>query len=219
MLKRFSVFLAVLAMLLAAPLSAAPASAQGLAAGSTDWTGFYAGVWGGYHAGMIDNTSCGGTCDDNIPLNGGVVGINAGYDMMYDEDWLIGGFVTLPLTKPTATSSIFSAKVSPNWATAAGVRIGRPMDNFLPYALVGVAVANVTVSGGATSSTATHFGGVLGAGLEFEIMDNLSLDTRYTLGLLAPATYNPFCSSPAACYSDYNEISHNFSVGLNYKFN
>lgn len=220
------------AALLALSLFAAPVVAADLIidapaemynpAPASGWEGFYIGAFAGGRAGNIANTACVGTCANNIALNGLYAGLTAGYDFQFDQNWVIGAFVTVPLFKPTgsATTGGITFTVSPNWAVAAGARVGYDMGAWLPYAIAGVGVANVTVTpvGALTPSSATHVGAVLGAGVEYKITDQISLDGRYMLGLLGSAQYD-FCpAGPGNCKSSYNETSHNFSIGVNYRF-
>lgn len=135
---------------------------------------------------------------------------------------VLGGFVTVPLVRPTtfATTPLFAPfgwTVEPQFALVAGGRVGVVRGTILPYALAGFGLANVKVSPTAgASSTATHVGGVLGGGVEVKLTDNISVDSRYMLGILGSAQYD-FCGLPG-CQSSYSELSHNFSVGVNYRF-
>jgi outer membrane immunogenic protein len=190
----------------------------------SDWTGFYAGAWIGGRAGTINNTSCTGTCADDFPLNGFTGGLTAGYDYQLNSDVVIGGFVTLPLVRPTTTATIVAFPgstwtVEPQFALAAGGRVGLVRGNLMPYALLGLGLANVQVTPngpGQNASTATHVGIVAGVGAEYRLNDNWSIDGRYMLGYAGNASYQ-FCPQ-AACISGYDEVSHNFSIGINYRF-
>lgn len=188
---------------------------------ATNWTGFYFGGWIGARSGNINNTECDGTCLDDIDLSGLTGGVTAGYDVQFDDNWVVGAFVTLPLLKPTATAEWAGGDptwdIDPQWAIAAGVRAGYDMGAFLPYGLVGIAAASVEVTPsmiGFDPDTNTHVGVVLGGGVEYKLDDHLSIDARYMLGLLNSQEYN---FGPGSV-SSYSEISHNLSIGLNYRF-
>jgi outer membrane immunogenic protein len=197
----------------------------------SDWTGFYAGAWIGGRAGTVTATSCAGgpigvNCASNFGLNGLVGGLTAGYDYQLENDVVVGTFLTLPLVRPTAnvTTPLFapfgmSWDVTPQFALVAGGRLGMAHDRFLPYVLGGLGLATVSVSSNpppSTTSTATHIGVVLGGGLETKLTDNISVDARYMLGFLGSAQY-AFCAFPG-CESSYSEVSHNVTVGVNYRF-
>lgn len=228
MLKKIAAVLGSLAMMAAAPVSAADLIIDAPAqmydpAPASGWEGFYIGAFAGGRAGTIVNVpgACTGTCVTNIALNGLYAGLTAGYDFQFDQNWVIGTFVTVPLVRPTTTAAPttgvlagFTWQVSPNWAVAAGARVGYDMGNWMPYALAGIGAANVTVTPSfGTASSATHVGAVLGGGVEYKITDNVSLDGRYMLGLLGSGTYN-FGGGA----SSYTETSHNLSIGVNYRF-
>jgi outer membrane immunogenic protein len=190
----------------------------------SDWTGFYAGVWAGGRVSNVNNTACIGVCADDFGINGFTGGVTAGYDHQVSDNIVLGGFVTIPVVRPTTVATIAAFPgptwtVEPQFALVAGARVGFVHGNMMPYALAGLGLASVTVTPsfpGTTASTATHVGGVFGGGAEFKLNDSWSIDTRYMLGVLGDATYS-FCPAPG-CSSSYNEVSHNFSVGVNYRF-
>lgn len=216
--------LAALSLILAlGSASTAIAAETAPYSGASDgWSGFYAGVWGGYRLGTEHNTSCVGNCAQNVPLNGLTGGVDLGYDVKLDSDWVVGGLVVVPLIKPTYTATVpalpgATFTINPQWAVVSAVRAGRVMNNMMPYAFAGVGVANVTVEDDlGTKSNATHVGIVAGAGTEFKINDAWSLDARYMFGLAGEGQYN-FCTG-TPCPSKYTETSHNFSIGAHYRF-
>ena len=208
-------------------LAAGPAAAADLiiadsamydTAPAANWTGFYAGAFVGGHAGTVIEYQCAGICSGDFPLTGLIGGLEAGYDYQFDENWVIGGFVQLPLLKPTGSATIGGGvatfTVQPQWAINAGARVGYAVDAFLPYAFVGVAIVNNSVTSSfGTTSTATHTGLSAGVGLEATVVDNVSIDGRYTYTTLGQQTYN-WGGGP----SQYGENSHNFTVGVKYRF-
>jgi outer membrane immunogenic protein len=183
---------------------------------AANWTGFYAGAFLGGHLGTVIQYQCTGICSGNFPLNGIIGGIEAGYDYQFDPNWVIGGFVQLPLLRPTGSTTITGGTftVEPQWAVNAGVRVGYAMDAFLPYAFVGVSPVNtkVTASFG-PAPTATHVGLSAGVGLEAKVTENFSVDGRYTYTTLGGQSYNWGGGA-----SQYGENAHNFSVGVKYRF-
>ncbi len=209
-------------------LAAAPASAADLIvvddtmydpAPVASWTGFYAGAVLGGHLGTVVQYSCTGLCSGNFPLNGGIGGLEAGYDHQLDANWVLGGFLQLPLLRPTGSATIGGGiatfTVTPQWAVNGGVRLGYAFDALLPYAHAGVAVVNTSVSNSATgtSSSATHLGLSVGVGLEAMVTDHIALDGRYTYTTLGAQTYNWGGGA-----SQYGENAHNFTLGVKYRF-
>lgn len=224
MLNKIAAVLGSLAMLAAVPAAAADLlivdDAMYDPAPAANWTGFYAGAFIGGHAGTVIEYQCAGlACAGNFPLTGLIGGLEAGYDYQFDENWVIGGFVQLPLLKPTGSTTIGGGvatfTVQPQWAVNAGARVGYAVDAFLPYAFVGIAIVNNSVlnSFTGTTSTATHTGLNAGVGLEANLLDNVTIDGRYTYSTLAQQTYNWGFGA-----SQYGENSHNFTVGLKYRF-
>ncbi len=195
------------------------------------WTGFYAGAFVGGRASNVKSTACGGgpigqNCPTNFSLDGLIAGFTGGFDYQFSNNFVLGAFVSLPVARPTTTTTTplfapfgLSWKVAPQHAVYAGARLGYAMGDFMPYVLAGASLARVKVTPlpqPAQTSTATHIGAFLGAGLEMRLTPNVSIDGRYVLGLLGDAQYE-FCGLPG-CRSSYDEVSHNFTLGLNYRF-
>jgi outer membrane immunogenic protein len=211
---------ASVAMMAVAPASAAnliinTSNAMYDPAPAANWTGFYAGAFIGAHAGTVVEYVCSGVCAGNFPLSGLIGGLEAGYDYQLDQNWVLGGFVQLPLLKPTGSATAGATfTVEPQWAFNTGARIGYAIDRFLPYAHVGLAIVNnrVTSSFGA-APTATHTGLSLGMGVEAEVADNITVDGRYTFTTLGAATYDWGGGA-----EKYGENSSNFTVSVKYRF-
>ena len=183
---------------------------------AVNWTGFYAGVFVGAHLGTVQEYVCSGGCAGNFALNGVEGGVQAGYDYQFSRNWVVGGFVQLPLLKPTGSATIAGPTtftVDPKFGIVGGVRVGYVMGKFLPYGLVGIAAENDTVSDPGNAPNATHVGFVAGVGAEYRLAQHWSLDARYTYMSLGAATYD-WGGGP----EKYGENSHNFTIAANYRF-
>lgn len=215
--------------LLALVLVSAPAQAADLGWGdntspiysptsAAQWTGFYAGVSGGYGWGTTVNSPAlaGGVTDNNA--GGWSLGGQAGYNVD------MGGFVlggeadlqwsSIGYREPIAGGN-FEARTDLFGTLRA--RAGVPVGQVMPYATAGLAYGRGTAqetTGVVTSQSASHFGWAAGLGLEAQATANLSLKAEYLYVDLGTQSYNGL---PVG----NRDISQRFSVvraGINYKF-
>ena len=215
--------------LLALVLVSAPAQAADLGWGdntspiysptsAAQWTGFYAGVSGGYGWGTTVNSPAlpGGVTDNNA--SGWSLGGQAGYNMDMGG-FVLGGEADLQWSsigygEPIAGGT-FQAKTDLFGTLRA--RAGVPVGQVMPYATVGVAYGRGTAqetTGVVTSQSANHFGWAAGLGLEAQATANLSLKAEYLYVDLGTQAYNGL---PVGS----RDVSQRFSVvraGINYKF-
>lgn len=231
MLARISLALAASVALVGTALAAdAPFSGPAV----PTWTGAYVGGWVGGRTSRVDVTDCtGGIVGENCPegfgVDGLVAGLHAGFDYQLDNGIVLGAMLVLPLVRneTTVTTPLFEPfglawRVTPEFAGAVAARVGYAFGDLMPYAVLGISHARVksqTLDFGAPLGrpiTVSHTGAVLGAGLEARLARNVSVDARYLLGLLGSAEYS-FCTAPG-CASSYKSTSHNFLVGMNYRF-
>jgi opacity protein-like surface antigen len=191
--------------------AAAPVFAQ-----KTNWNGAFVGVWAGYHWGDVQQI-CFGICPVNPKLEGFVVGVNGGYNWTIGSNTVVGVLVTAPVTRISETYNlgVFSFKTTPQFAGMIAGRVGFAMGDFLPYAFLGVGAAkNKIKSDFGVSDSATHFGPVLGAGVEWAFQQKWSLDLRYTY-LSAPKEVYTFGPGPT---QKFGSTGHTLSLGVNYRF-
>lgn len=220
--------IALLALIaLSAPVAAAdlggwqaPANTSPVFSGvsATQWSGFYAGINGGFGWGTTSLSpviggaapennssgwSLGGQAGYNVDMGGFVIGAEA------DLQWTNLGYA-IPGTNVEAKLDMFG--------TLRG-RAGIPIGQVMPYATLGGAFGRGSVtesSPGVTSSAvANHFGWTAGVGLEAQATANLSLKAEYLYVDLGSQAYDAL---PVAGAFD---TGHRFSVvraGVNYKF-
>ena len=222
-----------LSLLALSALLLAPATAQAadLNFGSTSpspiysptsvalWTGFYAGVSGGFAWGTTVNSPAlpGGETDNNS--SGWTLGGQAGYNMDMGG-FVLGGEADLQWAnigyEENIAGGTFEAKT--DFFGTLRARAGVPIGQVMPYATLGVAYGrgSATVDTGITSTqTANHFGWTAGVGLEAQATSNLSFKAEYLYVDLGSQPYNGL---PTVGNRD---IGQRFSVvraGLNYKF-
>lgn len=219
-----SAFFAVSAASHAADLSwntPAPASPIYSATSVANWSGFYAGINGGYSWGTT-TTSPGlpGQATENNS-GGWALGGQAGYNMD------MGGFVVgaeadlqwtnLAFSAPVGAAGTFDSGV--DLLGTARVRVGVPVGQVMPYATLGAAygrgTAKVTDANNVvTSQTAGHLGWTAGVGLEAQATQNISFKAEYLYVDLGTQAYNGLPTGNL-------DVTQRFSTvraGINYKF-
>lgn len=141
------------------------------AAPAFNWTGFYAGLQGGYAAGR--------TSDSGWLTRGALVGGTLGYNYQLpsnvvvgvEGDWSWAHVHGSP--RPSIDSNI-------HWLSTVRGRLGYAYDRFLPYVTGGVAFAkNGVAIQGLGGDSRTHQGWVAGGGLEYAIDRNWSAKIEY----------------------------------------
>ncbi|WP_108462883.1 outer membrane protein [Devosia naphthalenivorans] len=187
----------------------------------SDWSGFYAGVNGGFAWGTLTSEDAAGGPETENNSDGFQFGGQAGYNMD------MGGFVigaeadlqwaNIGYTEDLPGIGSFESNID-FYGTIRG-RAGMAFGAVMPYVTGGFAAgrgtSSVTDAGNVvTSQTANHIGWTVGAGLEAKATDNITFKAEYLYTDLGTQTYNGL---PVG----NTDVTHNFSVvraGLNYKF-
>lgn len=198
----------------------------------TDWTGFYAGIFGGVAPGRYEYN---GTAGFGFPYigddTGGLVGIQAGANYQMGN-LVLGGVVDIALTNLSGSTSsgpaINDITISSSLRSVGSVRakVGFAMDNILAYAHGGLAFGRTDTSA-VTTATGVPFSGfhgndrvgfTIGAGLEAKVTDNVSVFAEYAYTDLGSATV--FTNPPGFAAFDLNETVRFQTVkaGINYHF-
>lgn len=188
-----------------------------------DWSGFYLGVFGGVATSRQDFSTDPAGLTFGVNGGGGFGGVQGGYN--FD----LGGAV-LGVSADLALANIggdLSASFGPGSIDAASTidylgtvqaRVGLPWDNLLLYLHGGYAYAHekqsITGIGPGINFDQGHSGFVVGAGVDYAINQNLSLETEYG--------YYNFGSTQITSLGggSINETTsfHAVKAGLNYKF-
>ena len=185
-----------------------------------NWTGFYAGINGGYGFGKSDWTGTGATAGTSPKgaLAGGTLGYNLqtgsmvwGLEGDIDYSWMKGSAVG------TGACAGIGCETRNSWFGTARARVGYAgWDRWLPYFTGGAAFGNVkTTSAAAVSEDKTRIGWTVGAGIEYALMTNWSTKLEYLYADLGKSD-----CSVAAC-GTATEVSFKANivrVGLNYRF-
>lgn len=196
----------------------------GVAPASSDWSGFYAGVFGGYAAGTATAESALGTTE--IDGSGGLLGVTLGGNAQFD------GFV-LGLEGDIAWAGIegdaactgapgYTCGGTVDWMGSLRARAGIAVDQVLLYATAGAALAGVTATvtpvGAFTGEFSdTFIGWTAGVGAEVKVTDDISVKAEYAYVDLGTKT------APAGTLSTLNATDlspafHTVKLGVNFAF-
>jgi outer membrane immunogenic protein len=192
-----------------------------------NWTGFYAGIHGGYGWGDVNSNLLGFGSSNQ---DGWFGGLQLGYNWQAPgSPWVFGleidsawGDIKRDATAggPGIVANAFS-KID-YFGTARG-RIGYAFDRAMFYTTGGLAWANNEIGGsvavpgffaGASSSN-THVGWTLGAGLEWALANNWTAKIEYLYLDLGSENY---FGGPGAGGFDADLQVHTLKLGLNYRF-
>lgn len=195
---------------------APPAPAQVYAPVFT-WTGFYAGVNGGW--GWASPSS-----SNFKTANGGLLGAQAGYNYQVgqfvggveaDADWT---YANSKNNYAPAGGGAASNSFKTGFMTTERLRAGVVMDRALIFVTGGYAGIQTNasfVNGGVSGSqSAWRNGGVIGAGLEYAFTNNISAKAEY---LYAPMSSQSYFGGTTSAESSSLNLSI-IRAGLNYKF-
>jgi len=168
-------------------------------------------------AGLYYGTSIGGiwadvdtTVDDGSP-NGGVAGIQAGYNWQFNR--LVFG-IEGDLAVATADEGIgtgFPERVGIDGTGAIRARLGYDLGRTLIYGAAGLAAADVEIDDDTSVGSDTFWGWTVGAGVETKITPHLALRADYR--------YSDFGKETLTADSQSEEVevtAHQFMVGFNY---
>jgi len=187
------------------------------------WSGFYAGVNGGYGFGTLTREPAGGGAQTQNNSGGFALGAQAGYNL--DMGGLVLGteadlqWSSIGYTEDIPGIGSFTASVD-YFGTIRG-RGGYSFGQVMPYVTAGFAAGRGTASvtngaGVTTSQSATHMGWTVGGGLEAQATENISIKAEYLYVDLGIQTY----PGPLAGLGGI-DATQRFSVvraGINYKF-
>lgn len=185
-----------------------------------DWSGFYAGLTGGYATGDADWSATlpdGGSFDVDGAFIGGVAGYNVQngawvYGVEGDLVWsdIDGSDVALD-------GDGISGEI--NWMGSVRGRLGYAFDNILPYVTAGVAFGDTDVSivgpGFAASDSQMHVGWTAGLGVEVGVTQNISASLEYRYTDLGSEDYDFAPSFDTEASTEF----HTIGAAVKWRFN
>ncbi len=200
----------------ATPYAKAPAYVSPL----YDWSGFYAGIFGG--GGWGRHNYLDATSSTNYSASGGLIGATAG------ANWQFGNVVVgaegdiawANIAGTGAPPTVTSNRSELQWVGTVRGRAGYAVDNILLYGTAGWAyggLRNTNTNGALVDQfTTSKSGWTAGGGAEFAFTPNVTgrVEYRYydlgRVGLAAP----PNGAAPYTASNSYQTVT----VGLNYKW-
>ena len=181
-----------------------------------NWTGFYAGIYGGYGWGTSDWSAV--PTASNKP-KGALFGGTLGYNYQVGSVvWGLEGDLGWSGVKGSATcGGVFTCETSNPWLGTIRGRLGYAFDRWLPYITAGGAYGNVkattSIAGLSASSSKDQFGWTAGAGLEYAFLGNWSAKLEYLYVDLGSANLGTTAVANNVTFKE-NIVR----AGLNYKF-
>lgn len=187
---------------------------------TTDWTGAYAGfnlgaLWSGSTVSAQDINLLSSTGTYRYQSNSTAVnpGIQFGYLHALDEHFVVGGEAdfTYPSTSNTVTqwnptgSAYDQFKTKYNVQGSLRLRLGYAFDRWLPFVTTGVSFGGMgasyqSESGNYAATTTAQTGWVLGGGVEYAVLDNLSTRLEYL--------YTDYGNAMGATISQVEQVSY-----------
>lgn len=178
------------------------------------WTGFYLGVNGGGAFGRSTWDSAG-----SFDISGGQVGGTVGYNYQAgpavlgiegDIDWS-------DISGSTAAACPARCRTDDNWLSTVRGRLGFAAGRFMPYVTAGGAFGDIRASTpGFAGDSTTNVGWTVGGGIEFAVLEHLSLKGEYLFVDLGNFNCGLGCGAAST-----DRVSFNASIvrgGLNYRF-
>ncbi|RYH12667.1 MAG: porin family protein, partial [Alphaproteobacteria bacterium] len=156
-----------------------------------NWDGAYIGAFAGYGWGTLtDEDGAFSPPGADYDTTGWLLGVNAGYNFTVSEAIVAGIVGDIAWSNQEADTAFGLDDATINWQGSIRGRLGFDGGAFLPYVTAGLAFANATVEDTPDEDTQTHIGWTAGAGVEFAVADNVSLDLQYRYSDFGTATYD-----------------------------
>jgi outer membrane immunogenic protein len=215
-MRRLTIASAGFLIALAAPASAADSIAElPMTAPGFDWTGYYAGLQGGYGWGRSDMSSTGGAPFSASPdLDGGFIGGHVAGLWQFDQA-VLGAQADLNYSSIGGATDLGagdSAGADVKWFGSVDALAGYAMDRVLVYGIGGVAFAGIEASRNGVADTRSDVGWTLGAGVDYALTDKFVVGAQYR--------YYDFGSEHFDIPDDRDQDVklHTLGVNLRYKF-
>ncbi len=192
-----------------------------------DWSGFYAGLTGGYGAGQSRAVGSVNGLTDLTNLSGGLLGGTVGVNSQFDSFvlGLEGDVVWSGLAGGTACNGApaLSCNGNVDWMGTVKGRAGYAVDQVLFFVSGGLAAGGIRATvtpavGGTTGShNFTSIGWTVGGGVEVAVTDNISVKAEYSYLDLGSGTAPVGTLGAVNSYAISTHV-HAAKVGVNFHF-
>lgn len=174
-----------------------------------NWSGFYAGIVGGWGFGR---SHWSGTTGD-IDVNGGLIGGTLGYNWQ-NGPTVFGVETDLAWTSIDGSSA--SRRTENNWLGTTRARLGYAVDRWLPYVTAGAAYGDIKArTTGLSGDSDSNVGWTVGAGAEVALAGNWTAKGEYLYVDLGDVTCG---AGNCGSSTKVDFTSHLLRAGLNYRF-
>ncbi len=198
---------------------AAPAAAPVYMPVAYNWTGFYAGINGGWGFGNSSWADGAGSTGD-FDVSGGLIGGTLGYNWQ-NGPMVFGVETDLAWTDINGSTSVtcpLGCSTSNGWLGTARGRLGYAIDRWMPFVSGGAAYGDIKASTpGFAGASDSNIGWTVGAGAEFALTGNWTAKGEYLYVDLGDVT----CSAAACGGAGPTKVdftTHIVRAGLNYRF-
>ena len=190
-----------------------PAPAPVIVETSNNWDGAFIGAFAGYGWGTLNDETGIVAAGTEYDSEGWQLGVTAGYNFTVSEALVAGIVADVAWADINGEDTTDGVSYTTDWTGSIRGRLGIDAGAFLPYVTAGVAFANNTLSDGAFEDTQVHTGWTAGAGVEFAVADNVSLDLQYRYSDYGSKTYTLDTTE-----IDAGLTSHAITAGVNFRF-
>lgn len=184
---------------------------------SGSWDGPFIGIFAGGGWGFADHVA--DPPNNDLDLSGWLLGVNAGVN------FTLGNGIVAGIVGDIAWADIggedtfaFDTTHDIDWQGSVRGRLGFDGGAFMPYLTGGLAFAHATRTtsfNDPNEADATHIGWTVGAGVEFAVTDDVSVDLLYRYSDLGEQTYE---WSNGGTDPTIGLTTHTLTVGLNWSF-
>jgi len=208
------------------------------------WSGFYVGAQVGGTWGDADTTFYDRREDNRWKKydisksnpNGFLGGVYAGYNWLFDNNWLIGMEGSYNWSNAKDDGAIIrdgivipvhEFEVRQKWEAAIIARVGKVIDDsYMPYILGGATWTKLNGiikfetgdedTSGSVKKDDTIAGWTIGAGVEFKLTESLHARAQYRYNNYQDADFSGYFYDLIKAKTDYN--AHMLQVGISYRF-
>ena len=174
---------------------------------TSQWGGFYAGIYGGY-SWFDANVSGIGEAESEDFKFGGYTGYNFEFDNQIVTGLELNGGIA------NGEASVGGTTIEQEWDASLRARLGYAFENSLIYSFAGLAVTGVEANTLAGTDSQSLTGYNLGAGFEKQILDGVTARVEYGFSDYGSETF----SNGAGGTNEIDLTEDSVNVGLGIKF-